>query len=120
MSKKLEFAAERPDASTVIYRLRGTLHGTAEGYAFQDDVRRRLAEWTRKLVVDLQDVDHIDSSGIGIFATIVASSRNTGARFALAALPPRVEQVMRVVRLLDVIECGATVEDAIERISSPS
>jgi len=116
MSRKLEFAAERPDASTVVYRLHGTLHGTAEGYAFQDDVRRRFTEGTRQLVVDLADVDHVDSSGIGIFATIVASARNTGARFAIAAMPARVEQVMRVVRLLDVIECGATVEDALARI----
>jgi anti-sigma B factor antagonist len=118
MSKKLEVTTYCPDAATCVLHLRGTLHGTEEGYAFQDEVRRRFTEGAKKVVVDLSGVDHIDSSGIGIFATIVASSRNTGARVALAALPPRIEQVMRLVRLLDVVECAPTVDEAIGRLDS--
>jgi anti-sigma B factor antagonist len=93
------------------------LHGTPEAYAFQEEVRSRFTEGARRIVIDLSRVDHVDSSGIGIFATLAASARNSGSRLALAALPSRVEQVMRVVRLFDLIEHAPTVEEALEKIS---
>ena len=115
MSTKLRYRSETPDADTRVFRLLGMLHGTPEGYAFQEDVRTRFAEGARRIVIDLSKVDHVDSSGIGIFATLAASAQKSQARLALAALPPRVEQVMRVVRILDVIEHAPTVEEALAR-----
>jgi anti-sigma B factor antagonist len=118
MSTKLRFRSETPDAETRIFRLLGMLHGTPEGYAFQEEVRNRFAEGAHRIVIDLAKVDHVDSSGIGIFATLAASAQNAQAHLALAALPPRVEQVMKVVRILDVIEHAPTVEEALARLDA--
>lgn len=108
--KNLEFVCEERDAATCVYKLSGTLHGTTESYAFQDDARERMSAGVRKFVVDLGSVNHVDSSGIGIFATIIASAQTSQAKICLVALSARIRQAMELVKLLHFVSTAESVE----------
>jgi anti-anti-sigma factor len=118
MKKKLEFAAERRDDRTWVYTVSGHLYGLNNGYTFQDDVRARVAEGARKVVIDLSAVERIDSSGIGILASIMFSASQAGGGLVLAALPKRIEHLLSMAMLLDHIDHADTVDGALSKLNA--
>jgi anti-anti-sigma factor len=95
-----------------VYRLGGDLHGTAGGYAFQEEMRKRLDEGPKRLIIDLAGVERIDSSGIGILVAIMYSASRQGGGLVLAALPPRVERVLGIAMLLEHIAHAPSIAEA--------
>lgn len=81
-------------------------------------VRETLIDLTEKkvgaIVVDLERVTYMDSSGI---ATLVEGLQETmayGGKFRLTSLTPKVLQVFELARLTDVFEIFTSVEQAKE------
>jgi len=118
MKKKLDFSAEQRDDRTWVYTVSGHLYGLNNGYTFQDDVRGRVAQGARRVVVDLSAVDRIDSSGIGILASIMFSASQAGGGLVLAALPKRIEQLLSMAMLLDHIDRAETVDEALSKLDA--
>jgi anti-anti-sigma factor len=118
MKKKLEFSANQRDDRTWIYTVSGHLYGLNNGYTFQDDVRERVSAGVRKVVVDLSRVERIDSSGIGILASIMFSASQAGGGLVLAALPKRIEQLLSMAMLLDHIDHADSVDEALARLDA--
>jgi anti-anti-sigma factor len=112
----LEYATESVDGRTWVYRLSGCLYGTAAGYAFQHEVREKIAHGAKGIVIDLATVDRIDSCGIGILVATMWSASNSGAGLVLAALSSRVEKVLSIAMLLDRVGHAPTVEAALARL----
>ena len=112
----LEVESNAVDGRTRVYALTGNLFGSADAYAFQDEVRKRLSEGTKRLVIDLSKVEKIDSSGIGILVAIMWSASRAGGGMVLAALPDRVEKILEIAMLLDHIDHAETVEAALARL----
>ena len=113
---KLEYSGEARDDQTWIYTLEGNLFGSPEGYAFQEEVREKIASGVKKIVIDLEKVDRIDSSGVGILVATMWSASQAGSRMVLAALSETVEKVLSIAQLLDHIDHSASVEDALTRL----
>lgn len=71
--------------------------------AFRDEATRIIEEGHNRLVVDLSDVDFIDSSGLG---ALVALSRRAGTRGAIVVcgLGEAVAQMFRLTRMERVFQ----------------
>jgi anti-sigma B factor antagonist len=70
-----------------------------------DQVGRR-----RRVLVDLSEVDYIDSSGIASLIEAFQKARKAGSGFALAAPNPAVMRVLQLARLDRVFRIFETVE----------
>jgi len=101
---KLEVNSESRDDKTRIYALSGALFASDDAYAFQQQVRDEIAAGARKIVIDLSAVEKIDSSGIGILVALMWSASRAGGGLVLAAIPPRVEKILEIAKLLDHID----------------
>ena len=81
-------------------------------------VRETLIDLTNKktqaIVVDLQGVTYMDSSGIATLVEGLQESMAYGGKFRLASLTPKVMQVFELARLTDVFEIFADVSQAKE------
>jgi anti-anti-sigma factor len=116
MTKQLQTRVEtRPDGAC-LYTLSGNLFGSAEGYAFQDEVRRTIAGGARGIVIDVSGVSRIDSSGVGILVAIMWSASNAKTRMVLTALPQRVEKVLSLAMLLEHIDHAPTLDEALAKL----
>jgi anti-anti-sigma factor len=82
-------------------------------YEFQDEVRRKVAGGSRKIVIDLAGVERIDSCGIGILASRMWSASQVNGGMVLAAVPRQVEKLLQIVMLLDHIDHAVSREAAI-------
>ncbi|WP_298853674.1 STAS domain-containing protein [uncultured Ruegeria sp.] len=79
---------------------------------FKEDMRAETESNANRVVLDLSDVQFIDSSGLG---AIVASMKQLGKdrRLDLAGLQPVVEKVFHLTRMDTVFKLFATLDDAL-------
>ncbi|MDW4498357.1 STAS domain-containing protein [Sulfitobacter sp. D35] len=84
----------------------------AAAISFKDAMRPLLSDGHPSVVVDLQEVGFIDSSGLGaIVATF--KSLGPGRSMALAGLAPAVQQVFSLTRMDTVFRLFPTLDRAL-------
>lgn len=98
-SRVVTVNAERIDAAVAIQ--------------FKEDMRNETEAGPDRIVLDLSEVQFIDSSGLG---AIVASMKQLdgGRSLDLAGLTPMVDKVFRLTRMDTVFSLYPTLQDAID------
>ena len=77
-------------------------------------LRDLTATGKRKLLLNLVNLSHIDSSGVGIIVEMYVSLRRSDGELKLLSPRGRVLDVLRVFRLLDIIPSFEDETDALE------
>lgn len=72
-----------------------------------------LLKQSRQIVLDLRDVNHIDSAGLGTLVGLYLSARNFGGGIKLADVSSRVNRSLQITKLVRVFEVFDKAEDAI-------
>ena len=70
----------------------------------RDQIQKLLTSSDRKLLLNLSDVDYIDSSGLGELVTSFTTVRNQGGLLKLLNLTRRVQDLLQITKLLTVFE----------------
>lgn len=73
---------------------------------------------TPRVLVNLQDVKYIDSSGIASLIEGLKASRESGSRFVLFGLSPGAREVLQISRLLQVFEVCENEEQALQKVAA--
>ena len=68
------------------------------------EVRDLLAEGKKKIILNLADVDYIDSSGVGELVGSFTTVRNAGGELKLLNLTQKVHDVLYVTKLYTVFD----------------
>ena len=100
-------------AGVSVVRPKGDLIGDAEG-GFTGIVKDLLGLGNAKIIADLSDVAHINSSGLGDLVRLVAQTNSQGGRFLLAASQPFVLGVFQATKLDKFFDIFDSVDAAIE------
>jgi anti-anti-sigma factor len=74
--------------------------------AKKDEIKRANC---RKVLVDFSDVADIGSAGIGFIVGVYTSTQNSGGRFVLVGLRPRVREVLDITRVSTVLPLAADI-----------
>ncbi len=72
-----------------------------------------LLNKSRQIVLDLKDVTHIDSGGLGTLVALYTSARNVRGDIKLTNLGSRLNELLQVTRLVTIFEVFDKVEDAV-------
>jgi len=73
---------------------------------FYDNVRE-LIPGTKRIVLDLTDLKHMDSMGIGTLVRLYVSAKSAGCTLELINLGKRVRELLGLTHLLDMFKaCG--------------
>ena len=70
----------------------------------RDTVRKLLAAGKKKIVLNLADVDYIDSSGVGELVSSFTAVKNAGGELKLLSLTKKVSDVLQVTKLYTVFD----------------
>jgi anti-sigma B factor antagonist len=76
---------------------------SATSAQFQTTVRSLLPE-TKSIVLDLTDVNHMDSSGLGAVVGLYVSARRQHCALKLINLSQRLQDLFRITKLAAVFE----------------
>ena len=82
---------------------------------FRNTVRGLLTKGTKKLLIDLERVSYLDSSGIGELVGSYSSASNVGATMKLVHLPKKIYDLLQITKLITVFQ---VFEDEAEAVRS--
>ena len=83
-----------------------------EGAALRERGRNILAG-TPKVVVDLNEVDYIDSGGLGILVGLWVSARNKGGELKLVSPTQRIKELLRRTSLAKIFRVYGNNDEAV-------
>ncbi|HTD53752.1 MAG TPA: STAS domain-containing protein [Silvibacterium sp.] len=63
---------------------------------------KELMSHHKRVILDLTDLAHVDSTGLGTLARLYVHSRSVGCSFELVNLGPKVRQLLGMTNLLSV------------------
>jgi anti-sigma B factor antagonist len=106
----------RSAGAVAVLKCPGRLVEGSEAEALQQQVSDALSE-SPCIVLDLSQVDFLDSSGLGLLVRLLNRSRAAPGDLKLAAISPEVDTVLRATRLANVFSILATVDEAIAAFS---
>ena len=90
------------------------------GYECQD-VERAVEDLIRdsqkKIVLDLAGLTYIDSTGVGIIVMCYGKIRAAGGELRLAALQPRIQEVLKITKLDQIMRLYPTTDAATENFT---
>jgi len=76
----------------------------ASGSAAHDAIAQALADGEKKILLDMEGVSVMDSSGVGELMASYTSAKNRGAALKILRLTPRVGEVLKVTQLIGFFE----------------
>jgi anti-sigma B factor antagonist len=83
-----------------------------EETAFLRSQVKDLLNESRQIVVNLAEVNYLDSSGLGTLVGLHTSARSVGSEIKLAGLTGRVKDVLQITKLGSIFEFYDTAEEA--------
>src|SRR5579864_7951342 len=103
--------------NVAVIRCRGRLIYGQESDEFVRTLRQ-LLDTTQRIVLQLADVTQIDSGGVGALGGAFVTAHRREAEIKLAALSPRVADVLRITALDRLFEIHGSEADAIDAFTS--
>jgi anti-sigma B factor antagonist len=87
---------------------------------FKQAVQKLLTEGTRHLIIDMQGVTYMDSSGFGTLLGATKRLRPEGGALHLVGTNPTVSRMLHLTRLDTVLALHPTMEDALGAAQEPA
>ena len=105
----------RESGSVSIIDLKGKITIGSGDIQLRDTVNTLVAAGKNQILVDLNEVTAIDSSGIGELVGCYTTLTNKGGKLKLLHLPPKIQDVLTVTQLITVFD---VFEDEAEAVRS--
>jgi anti-sigma B factor antagonist len=82
----------------------------------RDEVKKAIADNIKRIVLNLGEVNYIDSGGLGTLVALHTTAHNAGASVKLANLTKRVGDLLQVTKLLTVFDVYNSEYEALESL----
>ncbi len=110
MSLEIE---QRQREGIIVLDLKGRITVGAESAELRTRIRELLAAGVREVLLNLSDVDYIDSTGLGAMVICFTSLRKQGGRLKLENLNRRNVELLVLTKLTTVFEIFNDEQDAV-------
>ena len=79
----------------------------------KEEVAQYLTKANTKLVLNLDGVEYVDSSGFGALLSILRNAKNNDGQFKICHISPEVMELVRLLQLHNVFDICENVEECI-------
>jgi anti-sigma B factor antagonist len=110
---------ERRIADVTILDLKGRLRVGGNAVALHRSIRTLILEKKNRILLNLADVTHIDSCGLGELVASQISVENKGGEIKLLGLTDTLRELLTATRLLAVFDVYETEADAVQSFEAP-
>ena len=98
--------------------LSGDLIGENNGPQIVEKVSEYLRKGAKFVVVNLESVRYVNSSGIGVLITVLTKSRNSGGEVYLVNPSEHVKKLLIITKLQAIFSIEDSIEQAVEKIKN--
>ena len=110
----MKFTSREVDGITIL-DLSGKIVLGEGSVTIRDAVRDVLAKGSNKILLNLADINYIDSSGIGELVSALTAVKNAGGSLKLLQLTKKVKDLLQITKLYTVFDIY---DDEAEAIAS--
>lgn len=103
-----------PEVATI--QLRENVLGGTEAMAFSEQLRGLAESGIKCVIVDLHDVQLMNSSGLGMLVSALSTMRKFGGKIKFVRIPEKVNSLFKMTHLDSVFEVYQSSDDAIRSI----
>lgn len=114
----MEFSFKSHTSDTGTFVLSGNLIGETDGINITESFMEQLDHGVRNFVLDLSSLQHINSSGLGVFITLLTKARKVGGEVALAGPSSYIRNLLMITKLNTIFHIHASVEEALTRFAA--
>ena len=108
----MKVTARERDGVTLL-DLKGKITIGVGDVALREAVQEAVAAGAQNILINLQDVKTIDSSGIGELVSAFTTVTNRGGKLKLFGIPPKVNDILMITQLVQVFEVHDNEAEAI-------
>jgi anti-sigma B factor antagonist len=80
----------------------------------KEDLKSLFNKPDTKLILNLEGIRFIDSSGFGVFLSILKTANNNHGQFKLCNIEPEVMELFRLLQLHNVFEIHNNLDDCVK------
>jgi anti-sigma B factor antagonist len=110
----MKFEFESHGSIAGIFRLHGSLIGETDGMPLTEAFNEQLENGCLTFVMDLSDLKHINSSGLGVFITLLTKARKKDGEVLLVNPSEGIRKLLMMTKLNAIFSIHETVEAALE------
>ena len=82
--------------------------------SLKEEVAQYLTKANTKLVLNLEGVEYVDSSGFGALLSILRNAKNNDSQFKICNISPEVMELVKLLQLHNVFDICDNVDQCIE------
>ncbi|MCZ2356977.1 MAG: STAS domain-containing protein [Bacteroidia bacterium] len=106
------------DSKVVVFSLDGSMLGENESGNISADFARYLEQGYTRFVIDLTALKHINSTGLGVFITLMTRVRSHNGEMLLSNPAKNIFNLLSITKLNSIFGITDTVDTAIARLSN--
>jgi anti-sigma B factor antagonist len=106
---------QRETNKICLLTLKGRLVLGEESNGLRTTIDNLLLSGVTKIVISLEQVNYVDSAGLGALIEIHRKTKAKGGRLMLTNLGPQLRQALEIAGLLTIFETCATEADGVAR-----
>lgn len=97
-----------------LYMLKGSLIGEHDGMSLLNHFADRIEEGQHNFVLDLSAIKHINSTGLGVFITLLTRARKKGGELVLVNPSEYIKNLLLITKLNSIFHIFQNDEEAIQ------
>ena len=107
----------REEKGIVIFEISGKIMGGEDETLFYGTLQKMINLKKTKVVIDLAEVEWINSLGLGLLISSLTTMRNSNGELKLARIAEKVKSLLVLTRLITAFESYDSVDDALKSFS---
>jgi anti-sigma B factor antagonist len=103
-----------------IFTLEGNLLKEDERENIKQDLEQYLAQNVSRFLIDLTNLKHINSTGLGIFITLYTKVRNMDGELVICNPSDNIYNLLKITKLHTVFTFADSVQEGLEKLKAVS
>ena len=102
--------------NAAVLHFKGKLMGGPDAKHISDTIHQIIDKGMKNVVIDMSGVNYMNSTGIGILISSYTTITNSGGDLKLASMDNKIQGVLSITKLNQVLNEYETVDEALETI----
>ncbi len=106
--------SDREQDGIVILEPKGKIMGGPDATLLNDKLHEIIEAGQKRVVIDLSQVNWMNSTGLGILISTLTTLRNNDGELKLANVTEKIQSLLVITKLAPVFDSFDTIDDAVK------